>query len=114
MSVQKFFGLLYQIGTIINYQTRSMKFTTKQLTLFVGIILLFCPCKDSKATLNGDVIKNSTLVKTEGNLSYRDLNTNGNMDIYEDALQPIEKRIDDLLAQINVAKTAGMKHLFVE
>ncbi len=85
-----------------------MKYTTKQLTLFVAVILLFCQCKDSKTSLNSDVIKNSTLVKTQGSISYRDLNKNGKMDTYEDVSQPIEKRIDDLIAQMNVEEKAGM------
>ena len=40
--------------------------------------------------------------------AYRDLNKNGKMDIYEDASQPIEKRVDDVLKQMTVEEKAGM------
>ncbi|HVM89989.1 MAG TPA: glycoside hydrolase family 3 N-terminal domain-containing protein [Puia sp.] len=40
--------------------------------------------------------------------SYRDLNKNGKMDIYEDAGQPIEARINNLLSQMTLEEKAGM------
>ena len=39
---------------------------------------------------------------------FRDLNKNGKLDVYEDARQPIEARVDDLLGQMNVAEKAGL------
>ncbi|MEY3240419.1 MAG: hypothetical protein RIR11_1857 [Bacteroidota bacterium] len=39
---------------------------------------------------------------------YRDLNHNGKKDIYEDTAQPLEKRIEDLLSQMNLGEKAGM------
>ena len=36
-----------------------------------------------------------------------DFNKNGKKDIYEDPTQDIEKRIDDLLSQMNLAEKAG-------
>ncbi len=41
-------------------------------------------------------------------VSYRDLNKNGRQDVYEDAGQPFERRIDDLLRQMTVAEKAGL------
>lgn len=41
-------------------------------------------------------------------ISYRDLNKNGSMDIYEDATQPIEARITDLLKQMTLEEKAGL------
>ena len=46
--------------------------------------------------------------QSQAGRAYRDLNKNGKKDIYEDATQPIEKRIDDLLAQMTVEEKAGM------
>jgi beta-glucosidase len=40
--------------------------------------------------------------------SYRDLNKNGRMDVYEDKTQPIEKRVADLLHQMTLEEKAGM------
>ncbi len=39
--------------------------------------------------------------------SYRDLNHNGKLDVYEDTSQPIDKRLDDLLSQMTLAEKAG-------
>ncbi len=42
-----------------------------------------------------------------------DLNKNGKKDIYEDPAQPVEKRLDDLIAQMNLEeKTAQMATLY--
>ena len=42
-----------------------------------------------------------------------DLNKNGKKDIYEDATQPVEKRLDDLISQMTVdEKTAQMATLY--
>jgi beta-glucosidase len=47
--------------------------------------------------------------KERGNgYSYRDLNKNGRMDVYEDKTQPLEKRITDLLQQLTLEEKAGM------
>jgi beta-glucosidase len=40
--------------------------------------------------------------------SFRDLNKNGRMDVYEDPTQPIEARINDLLKQMTLEEKAGM------
>ncbi len=40
--------------------------------------------------------------------AYRDLNKNGKMDVYEDPSQPVEARVNDLLAQMNLEEKAGM------
>lgn len=45
-----------------------------------------------------------SFVKTS---DYRDLNKNGKKDVYEDAAQPIEKRVNDLLAQMTLEEKAG-------
>ncbi|HWB91031.1 MAG TPA: glycoside hydrolase family 3 N-terminal domain-containing protein [Puia sp.] len=45
---------------------------------------------------------------TAGNPTYRDLNKNGKMDVYEDRSQPIAARIDDLLHQMTLEEKAGM------
>ena len=42
------------------------------------------------------------------NKSYRDLNKNGKLDIYEDPNQNLENRIDDLISQMNTSEKAGL------
>ena len=50
----------------------------------------------------------SGLVKTENGFTYRDLNKNGKLDVYEDPRQPIEARVEDLLGQMTLEEKAGM------
>ena len=50
----------------------------------------------------------SGLVKTENGLTYRDLNKNGKLDIYEDPRRPLEERVEDLLDQMTLEEKAGM------
>lgn len=40
--------------------------------------------------------------------TFRDLNKNGEMDVYEDSSQPIENRVEDLLSQMNIEEKAGL------
>ena len=49
-----------------------------------------------------------TLQRTQDNVEFRDLNHNGQLDPYEDARLPVEKRVADLLAQMTVAEKAGL------
>ncbi len=42
------------------------------------------------------------------NITFRDLNKNGKLDVYEDPKQPIEARINDLLKQMTLEEKAGM------
>jgi beta-glucosidase len=51
--------------------------------------------------------QHSGLIKTEGGLTFRDLNKNGRLDIYEDPRQPIEARVEDLLNQMTLEEKAG-------
>ncbi len=40
--------------------------------------------------------------------TFRDLNKNGKMDVYEDSKQPVEARVNDLLKQMTIEEKAGM------
>ena len=44
----------------------------------------------------------------EGDVPFRDLNKNGQLDPYEDPGRPIEERIENLLAQMTLEEKAGM------
>lgn len=54
------------------------------------------------------VLQQSDLLRTETGFLYRDLNKNGKLDVFEDARQPIEARVEDLLRQMTPAERAGM------
>ena len=45
---------------------------------------------------------------TENGHTYRDLNANGKLDVYEDSRAPIEARIDDLISQMPLEEKVGL------
>lgn len=51
---------------------------------------------------------NTGIVKTIDGYTFRDLNKNGKLDVYEDARQPVDARVNDLLSQMNLEEKAGM------
>ena len=65
--------------------------------------------RNNGANGGSEVLKRySNLVKSEAGFSYRDLNKNNKLDVYEDPRQPIEARVDDLINQMTVEEKAGM------
>ena len=54
------------------------------------------------------VTAHSSLVRTDGNVVYVDLNKNGKLDVYEDPTKPIEDRVQDLLKKMTIEEKAGM------
>jgi len=50
----------------------------------------------------------SGLIRTENGFTFRDLNKNNKLDIYEDPRQPIDNRVEDLLSQMTLEEKAGM------
>jgi beta-glucosidase len=50
----------------------------------------------------------STLLSSENGSVFRDLNKNGQLDVYEDARQPIDARVEDLLGRMTLEEKAGM------
>ncbi|WP_286272888.1 glycoside hydrolase family 3 protein [Thalassotalea hakodatensis] len=45
---------------------------------------------------------------TANGYTYRDLNKNGQLDVYEDSRQPIDRRVSDLIDQMNIEEKAGL------
>lgn len=64
----------------------------------------------SETSMSPDEIvrRYSTVIQAENGLSFRDLNKNGKLDIYEDPRQPIAARVKDLLSQMTLEEKAGM------
>ena len=46
-------------------------------------------------------------ILTAGNFSFRDLNKNGSLDVYEDSREPVDKRVEDLLKQMTTEEKIG-------
>ena len=59
-------------------------------------------------TVNEITQQHSGLIKIEEGFTFRDLNKNGKLDIYEDSRQPIEARVEDLLGQMTPEEKAGI------
>ena len=76
--------------------------------LLVTVFLLTSCNTQPKNTLPKTVTDESSVIKTEDGYSYRDLNKNGKMDVYEDSRQPIEARVKNLLSQMTIEEKAGM------
>jgi len=52
--------------------------------------------------------QHSSVINTKNGMPFRDLNHNGILDVYEDPRQPLEARVDDLLAQMTLEEKAGV------
>src|SRR5580693_7055431 len=79
------------------------------LALSGAALLFLASCdKAPQNTLPKEVLSHSTLIKTVDGYTFRDLNKNGKLDIYEDSRQPVEARIEDLLKQMTLEEKAGM------
>ena len=89
-----------------------MKIMKLKLTIILFATLI-TSCQNSKKNSDKILIpkivqqKSSSILEQDGK-QYRDLNGNGKLDIYEDATQPIDARINDLLKQMNLEEKAGM------
>jgi len=91
------------------------KFFKILLYILAGIILLlavtylFFYVKWKKASSENMAIlgPEAPVITVEGH-TFRDLNKNGILDIYEDSRQTIDSRVEDLLAQMNMEEKAGM------
>ena len=59
---------------------------------------------DHQPTLGAHTVE----VLYDGSLKFKDLNKNGQLDVYEDWRQPVEKRIADLMAQMGLEEKVGM------
>ena len=62
------------------------------------------PISHAKVLLNSSgEVKN----EIEDNFSFRDLNKNGKLDVYEDSRQPPKSRVEDLLSQMTLEEKVG-------
>src|SRR5205809_552496 len=72
----------------------------------VTIMLSYKP--SVKNFIPGEAQKNSTHLIIVNEETFRDLNKNGKLDVYEDTRQSIEARINDVLSQMSIEEKAGM------
>lgn len=96
-----------------------MKKTLKLLLITLGSLLGLIVLLVLAAWLYLSISSGSTLKKcqklqyadvktlTIDSVTFRDLNKNGKLDVYEDINQPVEARVNDLLSQMTVEEKAG-------
>ncbi|MDH3649002.1 MAG: glycoside hydrolase family 3 C-terminal domain-containing protein [Saprospiraceae bacterium] len=78
--------------------------------LLLAILLLYLGFEANYALKNSkakrQLVEKSTL--TQNGITFRDLNANGQLDVYEDARHPTHARVNDLLTQMTVAEKVGL------
>ena len=69
--------------------------------LFMGAAALTPSCQQPSG-------QDGSINRTADGFTYRDLNKNGKLDVYEDSRQPIDARVNDLLGQMTLEEKAGL------
>ncbi|MFH0841249.1 MAG: glycoside hydrolase family 3 N-terminal domain-containing protein, partial [Bacteroidota bacterium] len=98
-SMKKFFKILaLTLGSVIGL-----------ILIIVIVVFLWFSISGNQAakksiTLAGPEVQTLTV----DGFTFRDLNKNGKLDIYEDIRQPQENRVKDLLSQMNLEEKTGM------
>jgi beta-glucosidase len=76
--------------------------------LFVAVVIIISWKKANPNTLSKKMHSHSSVNTVIGGYSFRDLNKNGKLDVYEDSKQSIDARINDLLMQMTLEEKAGI------
>ena len=76
--------------------------------LFLSMYVFYSYTKAPRDKPAKEVVEKSAMLKTIDGNTFRDLNKNGKLDVYEDSNQPIEERITDILKQMTLEEKAGM------
>lgn len=82
----------------------------KSTSLLMGLILVTA-CKEPngpRKQLSALLQEKSLVILKRNGQTFRDLNKNKKLDIYEDIDQPVEARVEDLLGQMSLEEKAGM------
>jgi beta-glucosidase len=84
-----------------------------KISLLILVITFLIGCQNSKTNNEKSLLpkliqqKSNSIIEHEGR-QFRDLNSNGELDIYEDVTQTTELRVADLLSQMNIEEKTGM------
>jgi beta-glucosidase len=76
------------------------------ITGFVKYLMLA-----SAAEKRYEKLGESSPILTQDDFSFRDLNKNGKLDVYEDRRAPIESRVKDLVSQMSLEEKAGTMYI---
>ncbi len=81
----------------------------KKPAIFFLVLYFIGGCGPKKKLDVAAIVESqSKVLVKEGDMTFRDLNHNGELDIYEDPSRSIDERINDLLSQMTLAEKAGM------
>ena len=81
----------------------------KFIQFLTSTLILFASCSQKPSLeLPPLTVEKSQLIEEGNGKSYRDLNKNQKLDIYEDPRNDINARIEDLLSQMSLEEKAGM------
>jgi hypothetical protein len=61
---------------------------------------------DSTGGIPGIALRESRLAASGDGFAFRDLNKNGELDVYEDPRRPVEERVEDLLGRMTLEEKA--------
>lgn len=81
--------------------------------LIIGYISYIFISASSKSKARLATLGNEAPTISIDNFTFRDLNKNGKLDIYEDKRQSVEARTTDLLSQMNLEEKAGLLFITV-
>lgn len=92
-----------------------MKKLLKYLAIFLGALLvliiiasgIFLINRSSQSKANMALLGDEAPTLSLNGITFRDLNKNGALDIYEDADAPVEDRVQDLVSQMTLEEKAG-------
>jgi beta-glucosidase len=91
----------------------------KQILKWIGYLLLLVVViilggytyliisSNSKSKANLSKLGEEAKTITEAGVTFRDLNKNGKLDVYEDSRMPVEARVSDLISQMTLEEKAG-------
>ena len=65
----------------------------------------------SKASKRYEQLGDPSPVLTQGGITFRDLNKNGKLDVYEDQRASVEDRVQDLVSQMSLEEKAGAMYI---
>ena len=79
------------------------------VVLIAGVAYFWFNIRPSINTRNNlSLLGKAAPTLSQDGITFRDLNKNGKLDIYEDPRRPIEERVEDLLKQMTLEEKAGM------
>jgi len=87
-----------------------MRLLSQPLICTAGVLLLTTTgiLSWKKMTNHDSQLQQSHHLITINNYTFRDLNKNGKLDVYEDTRQPVDERVNDLLGQMTLREKAGL------